>query len=153
MRSRLAVLAGFVLVAVSACGGAERAADPTLPGAVAERLAVQSDAVARDLDAGDGCAALLRLDRLQKAAERAIAAGGVPVAFRAELRDTIAALGSEITCDPPAPPPAVTTTQVGDTNADRGEDQGKPDERNDKGKGHDNENGQGKGKGHGGGDG
>jgi hypothetical protein len=138
MRSRLAVLAGFALVAVSACGGAERTADPTLPGAVAERLAVQSDAVARDLDAGDGCAALLRLGRLQKATE---------------LRDTIAALGSEITCEPPAPPPTVTSTQVGDTSADQGEDHGKPDERNDKGKGHGNENGQGKGKGHGGGDG
>jgi hypothetical protein len=152
MRSRLAVLAGFALVAVSACGGAERTADPTLPGAVAERLAVQSDAVARDLDAGDGCAALLRLGRLQKATEQAIAAGGVPVAFRAELRDTIAALGSEITCEPPAPPPTVTSTQVGDTSADQGEDHGKPDERNDKGKGHGNENGQGKGKGRGGGD-
>jgi hypothetical protein len=153
MRLRLAVLAGFALVAVSACGGAERAADPTLPGAVAERLAVQSDAVARELEAGDGCAALLRLGRLQKAAEGAIAAGGVPVAFRAELRDTIAALGSEITCEPPAPPPTVTSTQGGGENPDRGEDQDKPDERNDKGKGHGNENGQGNGKDHRGEDG
>jgi hypothetical protein len=150
MRLRLAVLAGFALVAVSACGGAERAADPTLPGAVAERLAVQSDAVARDLDAGDGCAALLRLGRLQKAAERAIAAGGVPVAFRAELRDTIAALGSEITCEPPAPAPTVTNVQANDEQAEEHE---KPDEKKGKGKGHGNENGQGNGKGHGGEDG
>jgi hypothetical protein len=150
MRLRLAVLAGFALVAVSACGGAERAADPTLPGAVAERLAVQSDAVARDLDAGDGCAALLRLGRLQKAAERAIAAGGVPVAFRAELRDTIAALGSEITCEPPAPPPTVTNVQANDEQAEEHE---KPEKKKGKGKGHGNENGQGNGKGHGGEDG
>jgi hypothetical protein len=145
MRLRLAVLAGFALVAVSACGGADRMADPTLPDALAERLAVQSDAVARELDAGDGCAALLRLGRLQKAAERAIAAGSVPAAFRAELRDTIAALGTEITCEPPAPPPTVTSTQGSGENADRGEDQGKPEKKS---KGHGNENGQGKGKGH-----
>lgn len=150
MRLRLAILAGFALVGVSACGGADKTADPTLPGAVAQRLAVQSDAVARVLDAGDGCAALLRVGRLQTAAEQAIAAGGIPVAFRAELRHTIAALASEITCEPPAPSPTVTNAPANDQRA---EDKPKPDEEKGKGHGGGGENGQGNGKGHGEGDG
>jgi hypothetical protein len=115
-------LPGFV--ALSACGGAERAS-PTLPAPLADRLAAQSDSVADALDEGDGCEALRRLELLDRAAERAISAERVPAELRGELRRSLRTLRAGIDCAPPvqAPPAAPpVTTPVENTADDDSED-------------------------------
>jgi TolA-binding protein len=96
-------LAAFAsALALAGCGGGEEAAPPTLPPGVADGLATQSESVAELLDAGDTCGAAQEANALVDAVEAAIAAGEVPVAFRASLRETAVELQNEINCPPPA---------------------------------------------------
>jgi len=77
---------------------------PTIPRAVAAELATQADAVAADLQAGNGCAARDRFYGLSGAVDRAVAANRIPVRLQAPLESAVASLGSRITCTPPKPP-------------------------------------------------
>ena len=74
---------------------------PTIPRAVAAALATQADAVAADLQAGNGCAARDRFYGLSGAVDRAVAANRIPVRLQAPLESAVASLGSRITCTPP----------------------------------------------------
>ena len=91
---------------VSGCGnGAERrtAPRPTLPHAVALRLAHASDGVAAALAAGDGCHARA----LAQALEQQTTTAAVPSALRPQLQRATSDLARRIECVPPPPPPTV----------------------------------------------
>jgi hypothetical protein len=100
------------LVTAAACGGGASASSggggsspvPAIPRAVAAALATRADAVAADLEAGNGCAARDRFYGLRGAVDRAVAANRIPVRLQAPLESAVASLGSRITCTPPKPP-------------------------------------------------
>ena len=105
----------------SGCGnGAERrsAPRPTLPRAVALRLAHASDGVAAALAAGDDCRARTLAQALQKQASAAAA----PTALRPQLQRATKDLARRIECVPPLPPPTVTFQPQDEGN---GHDKGK----------------------------
>jgi hypothetical protein len=143
----ICVLPSLAAVA-AACGGGEQASAPTLAEPLAERLAAQSEAVAASVDLGDGCTAQRQLGELERASERAIAAGRIDAALQGELRATLRALRAGIDCDPaPAPasaPPPPTTAIEEPANAEA-EVEDEDDEG--KGKGKDKKKGKAKGKG------
>jgi hypothetical protein len=90
---------------LAGCGsGAERnaAPQPKLPRPLAATLAQQSDAVARALDAGDGCQALQLAESLRQQTIAAINVRRVPAAFQEPLLDRVIDLTSRIECVPPA---------------------------------------------------
>jgi hypothetical protein len=105
---RLVLVSFFV---VAGCGGGSSATSggpdhgAAIPAAVAASLATRADAIAADLDAGDGCGARDAAVRLQKAVERAVATGRIPPRLRAELQSAVASLNSRIVCTPPPPKP------------------------------------------------
>ena len=124
-----------------------------LAGPLAERLAAQSEAIAASVDLGDGCKALRQLRELERASERAIAAGRIDAALHSELRETLRVLRAQIDCEPaptppPAPPPAtaiedpVGADDEDEVEADDEEDGTDEDEDDDEGKG---KGGQGQG--------
>ena len=100
------------LLAAAACGGGASASSggggsapaPTIPPAVAAALATRADAVAADLQAGNGCAARDRFDGLRGAVDRAVAANQIPVRLQTPLESAVALLSSRIVCTPPKPP-------------------------------------------------
>lgn len=100
----LSALAGSALaLAVAGCGEhgpAQQSAKggATLPHALAQQLAAESDEVARRLAAGDGCAARSLATRLRKQTIHAIDAGRVPASLQRLLRSTTSDLTSRIRC-------------------------------------------------------
>ena len=123
LRSGALALACVLLAA--GCGGEEAAPAPRLPGALAERLAARSDAVADRLAAGDGCAARAEAQALQAEAIEAVNGRRVPRAFQEPLLGSVTALAESIECVPPVP------AAEGEDDEDDGED----DEGKGRGKG------------------
>ncbi|MHB1243499.1 MAG: hypothetical protein ACYC1P_08895 [Gaiellaceae bacterium] len=116
---RSAVLAVACALLAAGCGSEERAAKPQLPGALAERLASRSDAVADRLDRGDACAARAEAEALQAETIAAVNERRVPQAFQEELLGSVTALVESIECVPPAP------AADEDDDEDRGKGKGK----------------------------
>ena len=99
------------LLTAAACGGGGASASsgggpsaPAIPKAVAVALAARADAVAADLQAGNGCAARVKVDGLRGAINRDVAANRIPARLQAPLESAVASLSSRITCTPPLPP-------------------------------------------------
>ena len=78
------------------CGGGER--EPA--DARAERLAVRSEAVAAEVEAGDACAARAEAEALQTEAIAAVNAGDVPEELQEELLGAVNGLLAAIGCEP-----------------------------------------------------
>jgi len=89
--------AALVLALVAAgCGGEER----RLSSDLAERLAVRSESVAAEVEAGDACGARAEAEALQAAAIAAVNDGDVPDELQEELLGSVNALLAAIGCDP-----------------------------------------------------
>jgi hypothetical protein len=104
---RASAAALVVVVALAACGGddsasneTETAAAPTLPGALAEELALASDEVADLLEAGDRCAASERAAELRRRTLAAVESGEVPAELEDPLVTAVEALATGIVCEP-----------------------------------------------------
>jgi hypothetical protein len=107
---RAALLAVLLL---AGCGGgtqtvtvATTARIPPLPRATTEKLAAEADAVAADLDRGDGCTARTDAARLATDTIAAINAHEIPGIYEEELLGRAQALQGSIICVPPVPAPA-----------------------------------------------
>jgi hypothetical protein len=129
---RLALSAA--LIALAGCGGEEtqREAAPTLPPALAERLARDADAVADRLDAGDPCAAVPVALRLRTRAIEAVNGPAVPAALKEELLsnaqavyDRAAQACSKARPAPAPPPPATEAEDEDDEDDENGNGRGK----------------------------
>jgi hypothetical protein len=96
-------------LALSACGdsGPTRPAQrgPSIPTALAKRLAASSELVAARLDGGDSCGAAEQADTLRAEAESAIASGEVPAALRPGLGAAVDRLDAQLVCAPTPPKP------------------------------------------------
>ena len=102
MRPRAGTLAALCLaIALAGCGGGSTptTAQAELPRAVANDLALKSDAIADALDGGDQCKAAQLADELRHAVEAAVSGGQVPSAFRGELVRNATDLQNEVNCD------------------------------------------------------
>ena len=99
---------------LAGCGGSDEPepSEPAIAGAVAERLAAQSEEVADLIDAGDVCGAAQKADELNDATIDAINRNQIPAAFQEELQSTVNELVNEVNCPPP------TTTQEEDPCAE-----------------------------------
>ena len=88
------------MLLVAGCGGEE----PGLSRDLAERLAVRSESVASEVDAGNPCEARADAEQLQTETIAAVNAGGVPGELQEELLGSVNALLAAIACDPPLAP-------------------------------------------------
>ena len=86
------------MLLASGCGGEERGLSSDL----AERLAVRSESVASEVEAGDACGARAAAEALQAAVIAAVNDGAVPQELQEELLGSVTALLASIECDPPA---------------------------------------------------
>jgi hypothetical protein len=93
----------LVLAMLSAgCGGGHKTLPPpTIPATLAARFAAQSDEIARELRAGDGCAARRKVQQLQREAVAAAESGRVPRSLRQPLIGTVNDLLMRVRCAPP----------------------------------------------------
>ena len=115
-------------VLAAGCGGEERAPAPQLRGALAERLAARSDAVAARLDRGDACAARAEAEALQAATIAAVNERRVPQALQEELLGSVTALVESIEC---VPPPPAAEDDDGDEDRGKGKKRGKKKQKDD----------------------
>jgi hypothetical protein len=91
-----------VAVALAGCGGGDDGSTAErLDPALAQRLASESDAVADALEAGDGCAAVARVQELR----RSLASAQVPAVVRRQAERSLDRADSGVVCTPPPPPP------------------------------------------------
>jgi hypothetical protein len=145
MRWRSASLTALSALALAACGGEEQQAErrtvagPTIPAAVAERLAGRSAKVATLLDAGDACAAKQEAAALR--ADLTASIETIPELYLEDLSGAVNEIDAQIPACPVVQPPPVETH--GDDDED--EDEKANDKGNGKGKG--KHKGKGKGKG------
>src|ERR671911_2334859 len=93
----LGVLSLMLVLLASGCGGEERGLSRDL----AERLAVRSDSVAAEVEAGDPCGARAEAEALQRAAIAAVNDGDVPDELQEELLGSVSALLVAVECQPP----------------------------------------------------
>lgn len=93
-----AVVVGSLLAgALAGCGGSsDESSAPTLRPPLAQDLAAQSEAVARQIEGGDPCHAAEQVSALEARVEEAIAGGHVPGPLRRPLRDGIARLTRQV---------------------------------------------------------
>jgi hypothetical protein len=120
-RHRTLLPVALVAVALAGCGGRHHVPPaPQLPAALARSLAVQADAVASRLDAGDECGAREHALALQQAAIAAVNERRIPAGYQEPLLGDIALLVQRITCTAePTPastaaPPAASPTPAGE---------------------------------------
>jgi hypothetical protein len=105
-------------LALAACGGqgggVEEQANPgpTIEEGVAEQLAARSDEVARLLESGDTCAAVMESARLRDELNAAINRGVIPEVYLEDLSGLVNEIQAQIPpCEerepqvPPPPPP------------------------------------------------
>ena len=94
---RLATLVLVLLLLASGCGGGDEGG---LSSDVAERLAVRSESVAAEVEAGDACGGRVEAEALQREAIAAVNAGDVPGKLQEDLLGSVNALLAAIGCDP-----------------------------------------------------
>jgi hypothetical protein len=122
-------LTALSALALASCGGEDQQAErrtvtgPTIPAAVAERLAIRSAKVATLLDAGDACGA-----KQEAAALRADLTASIETIPEVYLED-LSGLVNEIDAQIPAcplvqPPPVETNGEDKDKGKDKDEDKG-----------------------------
>jgi hypothetical protein len=94
------------VAAATGCGGSHRAAPPrpTIPAALAQKLATLSDTVAAKLDAGDTCGANAAATELEKQSMAAIDRGEIPAPLRPPLLSAAGDLVAGSPCQPHPPP-------------------------------------------------
>jgi hypothetical protein len=100
-----ALVALVLVLAVAACGGEARRAEPRLPAPVAADLATYAEDVAAFAAAGDPCAAREQAVALQRATIAAINAHRVPAELQEPLQGAVNDLLQRLTCPPPAAAP------------------------------------------------
>jgi hypothetical protein len=91
VHKRLTLL--LLVLVVAGCGGDEG-------NDVAERLAVRSESVAAEVEAGDACAARVEAEALQEEAIAAVNAGDLPQELQEDVLGAVNALLGAIGCDP-----------------------------------------------------
>jgi hypothetical protein len=149
MRSPVAWLSACsCALALAGCGGEERRTEPspTLPAALAERLARDADIVAVRLEAGDPCGAASAAERLRRQAIAAVNGPAVPSALEEELLSNVQSLFDRTAraCSAAATPAPPAAADVEEADEDEDGDRG----GNGRGKG----KGKREGRGHGGDD-
>ena len=88
----------LVLVLLAAgCGGGDEGG---ISNDVAERLALRSESVATEVEAGDACGARVEAEALQREAIAAVNAGDVPMEIQEDVLGAVNALLAAIGCDP-----------------------------------------------------
>jgi hypothetical protein len=109
---------------VTACGDEEDSPPPktvpSLPAATADRLAVQSEQIAEQLDAGDVCGAAHSADEL----DGAVVGAEVPTELRAELEAATEQLVNSVNCPPPPEPKKEKKDKGKGDEGEEGKDQG-----------------------------
>jgi hypothetical protein len=122
-RALAVALALAAMPVLGACGSSDDSGDASLSSATAEELALQSEQIADELDAGDDCAAAHRADDL----DAAVAEADIPDELRTEVEGATQQLVDQVNCEEPEE----TTTEETTTE----EDEKKPeDEDDEKGK-------------------
>ena len=147
MRWRSASLTALSVLALASCGGEEQqterrtATGPTIPAAVAHRLASRSAKVATLLDAGDACGAKREAAALR--ADLTASIGTIPELYLEDLSGAVNEIEAQIpACGPVLEPPPIETHGDEDEKAEH-----EKAEDEDKDKGKDKGKGKGKGKG------
>lgn len=140
MRWRSVSLTALSALALASCGGEEQQAErtvtgPTIPAAVAERLASRSAKVATLLDAGDACGAKDEAAALR--ADLTASIETIPELYLEDLSGLVNEIDAQIPACTVIPPPPVETN---------GEDEDDEDDGNGKAKGKDKDKDKGKGK-------
>lgn len=102
-------------LALAACGGEGGGVEqqtnpgPRIEQGVAERLAVRSDDIARLLESGDSCAAVMESARLRDELNAAINRGAIPEVYLEDLSGLVNEIQAQIPpCEerePQVPPP------------------------------------------------
>jgi len=100
MRLLIGRAALAVLLAAAGCGGSGESSS-AIPSSVAGRLAGKSESIAAAWEAGDQCGAAQQADDLKRAADEAIAAGQIPVAYQEGLETAVTGLQNVANCPPP----------------------------------------------------
>jgi hypothetical protein len=113
MRWRSALLTACSAFLLAGCGGGDPAdsrmnAAPTIQRPVARQLATRSDEVARLLETGNACAAVVEASRLRADLTRAIDRHLIPQRYRTDLIRAVHEIRGQIVCrrEPPPPPPS-----------------------------------------------
>ena len=102
---RIALLT--LALALAGCGGSRTSApEPTLPAALAARLATYADETSRLAGAGDACGARVQALALQRATVAAINAHRVPGPLQEPLQNSANELVNRLVCTPPPAQPA-----------------------------------------------
>jgi hypothetical protein len=102
MKPRIALLT--LTVALAGCGGSRTSApEPTLPAALAARLASYADETSRLASAGDACGARVQALALQHATVAAINARRVPGPLQEPLQNAANEIVNRLVCTPPQP--------------------------------------------------
>jgi hypothetical protein len=108
-RALVATLALATMPAIGACGSGDEPSEPaeaSLSSATAEELALESERIAAELDAGDSCAAAHRADDL----DAAVAEADLPEDLRAEVEGATQQLVDQVNCEEPEPTITEETT-------------------------------------------
>jgi hypothetical protein len=120
----VAVAAG---ISLPACGSDEDTPPPetvpSLPAATANRLAVQSEQIADQIDSGDVCGAAHSADEL----DGAVADANVPGELRTELEAATEQLVNSVNCPPPPEPEKEKKKDKGEGDEGGEEDHGNGD--------------------------
>jgi hypothetical protein len=128
-RGLVAALALAAALALGSCGSSDETSEASLSGATAEELALQSEQIAAELDAGDTCAAAHRADDL----DAAVADADLPDDLRAEVEGATQQLVDEVNCEEPEQTTTEATTTAETTTEEDEEKQGSEDEEKDGG--------------------
>jgi hypothetical protein len=112
--------AGLVLPGCGSDDAQPTETAPALPSATANRLAVQSERIADQLDAGDTCAAAHSADEL----DGAVAEAEVPAEIRSELEAAAEQLVNSVNCPPPPEPEPKEKKKENGEEGDEGGEEG-----------------------------
>lgn len=102
MQIRLRPLIGALVLALTACGGADL---PRAERAVSTGLAEQADALAAALEAGDGCSVDEHAESLIADARSAVEEGRADAEVASEVEAVVVEITEGVTCEPPPSEP------------------------------------------------